>query len=437
MRSHRYNSQGDSARLRRTKILALRMSCVLVVLVVYFGYCVHWVVQEKPQHQERREHGYRQSPTLVKPKAKTPVHFPPERTVWNDLGLKTPPVSAQELEMVPCDLLLCPKEGLLPQGVLFTAYSTDRQKLVKKFLPEVMTSARSFKKHNRALPACLVTNLPSALIDGSVFDFVIVVREDLMFAGAQREPGYSPQWFTRLLYLASSPFSITLSADGNTGFCMDIEAQFKALEEYDFVVASATREPCTVDYPHNFILGFTKGESTKELFRRWILEQLKDGVPVDDQAPLHRALMSMAHTHSHAFRAGYFETSFATSFVHHDNLEFKSWLPALTRSLSTPIPIVHPVDPATFPGLNRERALQKICQAFNHSPERVRILLLHGKYGNASIAEFRSPDACDEFLGTSCAGPVDGDGQPACFGTQDNLSWDPPRRGAYIRPYPS
>ena len=409
------------------------------MIVLFSACCVYWVRQGTSQHQERREHGYRQAQTLVVPKVKTPVHLLPERslTPWIDLGLKTPPVRSQELELVACDPFLCPSEGLLPRGVLFTAYSLDKKKLVKKFLPEVMTSARSLKKHNPALPSCLVTNLPSAFIDGNVFDFVIVVREDLMFDGAQREPGYSPQWFTRMLYLASSPFSITLSVDGNTGFCMDIEAQFKALEEYDFVVASATREPCTDDYPHNFILGFTKGDNTSELFRRWIVEQLKHGVPLDDQAPLHQALMSMAETHSHAFRAGYFETSFAVSFVHHDNLAFKSWLPALTRSLSTPIPIVHPVDPATFSGLNNDRALEKICRAFNDSPDEIRILLLHGKYGNASLTEFRSPDACDEFLGTSCAGPVDSDGLQACLGSQDGISWDPPRHGAYIRPYPS
>ena len=139
---------------------------------------------------------------------------------WVDLGLwrvKTPPI---ELNMINCEYLLCPEGGLLPRGVVYTAYSTDKELMAKKLLPEAFASAASFKEFhgNGSIPTCLISNAPAELVDGNIFNYIIRVRSDLLFAGAERGPGYNPQWFTRLLYLASSPFQTTLSVDGNVGF---------------------------------------------------------------------------------------------------------------------------------------------------------------------------------------------------------------------------
>ena len=52
-------------------------------------------------------------------------------------------------------------------------------------------------------------------VRSAAFDLVVPVRDDLLVKGAPREAGYTPQWFTRLYYYASSTFNLTIAMDSN------------------------------------------------------------------------------------------------------------------------------------------------------------------------------------------------------------------------------
>ena len=345
-----------------------------------------------------------------------------------------------ELKMVPCgdQGLLCPVNGSLPRGVLFTAYSTDKEQMFHKLIPEVMMSAQSLKRyHGKDLPSCLVTHLPTKFIEASLFDYVIQIREDLLVPGFERQGagGYTPQWFTRLIYYASSPFKNTLALDGNAGFCGNVNEAFGELNHYDFAVASAAREPCLGDFPHNYIMAYTSSDVTRELFVRWAFEQIKFGIPLDDQVTLSRAIMKLLGQYGDDFRFGIIETSFATSLLHHDNAFFKSSLPALTRSISTFVPIVHPV--ISFDGSFTE-ILDYTCGVFNKNPESLRVIL-ETDYGVGGLLEVSSPEECDRFLNKSCAGPINTfSGLPfSCadefVASGSRVVWRPPSKGSFIR----
>ena len=177
-------------------------------------------------------------------------------------------------------------------------------------------------------------------------------------------------------------------------------------------------------------MAFSLNERTKELFRLWITEQLKHGVPFDDQRPLHFALASMHATHGKDFRLGYFETSFAASFLYHDTVHFKTWLPALTRSLSTFVPIVHPFMVEDGP------TLKKICAIINKDPAKLRIAVIDRAEDLHSV---QSPGKCDALLNMSCAGPMNDDGQLLHCSTEyqadgSKVVWRPPQPGQFIRP---
>jgi hypothetical protein len=111
---------------------------------------------------------------------------------WEAKGFKLASHKPLELEMQPCSDrgMLCPTRGLSPEGILYTAYSLDISQLATKLIPEVLTSATSFRRHHNSttLLTCLVTNVPTKFIDGTAIDYVIQVRDDLLFAGSHR-PG--------------------------------------------------------------------------------------------------------------------------------------------------------------------------------------------------------------------------------------------------------
>jgi hypothetical protein len=359
---------------------------------------------------------------------------------WEAKGFELASHRPVELDMQPCSdrVLLCPVQGLFAKGILYSAYSLDISQLATKLIPEVLISATSFKRHHKSttMLICLVTNVPTKFIDGDVIDYVIQVREDLLFPGALRTGAgrYRPQWFTRLLYMMSSPFETTLALDGNTGFCGGIDEAFEELDNYDFIVGSAAREPCLGDFPHNYIMAYKRNDMSRELFENWIIEQIKFGVPLDDQITLHRALLTMDDKHGYGFSFGIFETSFATSLLHHDNAYFQSPLPKLTRPISTPVPIIHPIESFNKPLVE---ILEYSCGVFNKKPGELRVIL-ETSYGLNGLRQVVSPEECEEVLGSSCAGPVDDKGLPLACADEYNasgsrLSWNPVPKGSYIR----
>lgn len=135
------------------------------------------------------------------------------------------------------------------------------------------------------------------------------------------------------------------------------------------------------------------------------------------------------------FRLGVFETSFASSFFHHDNVGYKHWYPALTRSMSTFVPIIHPV--TSGPGVTLEETLVATCAEVNRNHDEVRVVLQTSE-GLDGLRQVSTPDECDATLNTSCAGPVDQFGIPEVCGNEFKDSgykvvWNPPKKGQFIR----
>jgi len=191
------------------------------------------------------------------------------------------------LEMHDCGRFLCPAKGRLPFGLLISAYSTN-ETTFERLLREAHTAGRSAREQSPSVPIALITHKPE-LAERSAFDYVVPVRPDLLVEGAERGAGYTPQWFTRLYYYASSPFNLTIAIDSNAGVCAPLEPLFAAASQWDFAVPSQLRE-CFDHWPHNYMMTYSWTPRTEALFNRWIMAQLRVGVPIDDQQTLYTAI---------------------------------------------------------------------------------------------------------------------------------------------------
>ena len=204
------------------------------------------------------------------------------------------------LDMKACDtgIFMCPTTGRLPLGVLISAYSTD-DGIFGRLLSEANDVGASVKRWNPDVPTALITHRP-ALTSNESFDLAVPVRDDLLMKGAPRgNGGYTPQWFTRLYYYASSPFDITIALDSNAGVCGSVMPLFEATRAVDFAVPTQLRDWTTACglsamrsfWPHNFMMTYViTSKATQALFQNWVMQQLQKGVPVDDQHTLFAAI---------------------------------------------------------------------------------------------------------------------------------------------------
>ena len=117
-------------------------------------------------------------------------------------------------------------------------------------------------------------------LDNQTIDFQIRPRADLMFAGGlyvDRGDNLPRQWFTRLYYLAHSPFQITWALDSNVYACTYGSAQAflddaLARDLWGFDIATANQRDGPM-YPHNFNLVYRWSPRTSVLMRDWLLLQ--------------------------------------------------------------------------------------------------------------------------------------------------------------------
>jgi hypothetical protein len=304
----------------------------------------------------------------------------------------------QVVQMTPCGLWLCPEHGHVhTHGLLLSAYSRD-SRIMARALLEASTAAHSFREHNPRVPIAIITNeSPTNL--SSIFNYIVLVREDLLVDGKQRNGDYTPQWFTRLYYYAASPFSRTLGVDANVGFCDSVARQFQLLHKYDFVVPSQLRDGCTSRsfWPHNFAMGFVINSRTSYLFQIWALLQLQKGIPDDDQSTLHDAVHSAIKSVQLKFAV--LESASAASFHH---LQYPASIPGVTPILYSRIPIVHPVLQPTLAQVNL------VCAAFNQPPRSKRRIAIMLSESKLQVAY--SDEQCKEVTNASC--------KPACLGDQ-------------------
>ena len=321
------------------------------------------------------------------------------------------------LDMKACDtgIFMCPTTGRLPLGVLISAYSTD-DGIFGRLLSEANDVGASVKRWNPDVPTALITHRP-ALTSNESFDLAVPVRDDLLMKGAPRgNGGYTPQWFTRLYYYASSPFDITIALDSNAGVCGSVMPLFEATRAVDFAVPTQLRDWTTACglsamrsfWPHNFMMTYViTSKATQALFQNWVMQQLQKGVPVDDQ---HTLFAAIHHTISTAgLRPGLISSAGGVSLVTLDTVDFKAWLPAVTPIISGNVTIVHPAPMfacAAWSGASHQSSAHKHSGAGGSPHSAARVMVARMAPGGPRMLPTFNAKQCAKVAHQSCA--------PAC-----------------------
>ena len=316
----------------------------------------------------------------------------------------TPPSRPKELEMTRCGSFLCPTNGRRPVGVLISAYSLV-ENTYQTLLTEAHVAGRTSKRASPAIPTALITHKPE-LAEGNAFDFVVPVRPDLLVKGAPRGMGYQPQWFTRLYYYASSPFTITIAIDSNAAVCGPVEPLAAAMRLWDFAVPSQLRD-CEDAWPHNFMMAYSWSRRTEVLFERWVLAQVQAGVPIDDQQTLETAIGS-PQTRDARVKIGRIMGGAALSLNTLDTKTFRSFLPSVTPLLRGSVSIVHPFN---MPGADQcsnwnvepKRSLLRLFTGSKSRKPHVFVALKHGS-GVQLIPAYHAGE-CNSIANQTCAPP--------------------------------
>lgn len=317
------------------------------------------------------------------------------------------PHAVRVLDMKACEtgLFLCPTTGRLPLGVLISAYSTD-ESIFGRLLSEASAAGASVKRWNPLVPTALITHR-TALASNESFDLAVPVRDDLLMKGAPRgNEGYTPQWFTRLYYYASSPFDITIAMDSNAGVCGSVMPLIEATRAIDFAVPTQLRDwttACRLSamqsfWPHNFMMTYAiASKATQALFQNWIMQQLQKGVPVDDQQTLYAAIHHSIK--AAGLRPGLISSAGGVSLLTLDMVYFKAYLPAVTPIISGNVTIVHPA--TMFACAAWSGASRRISSGSPHTAARVMVARVAP--GGPRMRPTFNTRQCAKMANQSCA----------------------------------
>lgn len=271
---------------------------------------------------------------------------------------------------------LPPKRG---HGVVYSAYSFDQTKSLPIFLDEAAKSAQQLKSNNPEVPVAILTNAKSGV--PPIFDFVIPVDDSMLFSAESTRPdGIYRQWFTRIWYLAHSPFEVTWSLDSHA--VVPTKTLSSALQEFadsDFDIATANQKNSGF-YCHNFSILFRWNDKVQTLFMDWILRQIQRGLSTDDQGPLAQALAC----NTYGLKYGALSPQWSLAFLSvkwGENREF--WRHRTTRVLTGAPQICHKDD---------------VCSIQSEHEDRPRILYLDSASGSGSARVFYDESSLQEVL---------------------------------------
>ena len=257
-------------------------------------------------------------------------------------------------------------------GLLFFAYGG---KQLGHFVAEAQAAAESFRRLNPRITIALVSNTQRAL-DNRTFNIHIRPRADLLLAGSTTNGNWNDnlprQWFTRLYYLAHSPFHITWALDSNVFACTYGSAQAflddalrRDLWGYDIATANQRDGPM---YPHNFNLVFRWSPRTSALMRDWLLLQVRRGLDTDDQKTL--LFAQLRQVTAGGLAVGQVATPFAGAFysaVSFKN-EFASDSIRVSRVIRGPVHLVHTRNPSDCAGFNEHADKDRQVLQVAHKP---------------------------------------------------------------------
>ena len=175
-------------------------------------------------------------------------------------------------------------------GVLLFTYGVEKHTF-EYFADQAVEAARLFKHHSPEIPLAIATSFDHQGFD--VFDYVTIIREDHHFPGSNyenRTDGHKRQYLTRILYLTSSPFEVTLAYDTNVVSCGPLLPELHRLGKTDFDLAVASTGPGSHIIPHNWAIAYRWSKDVSSFFDEWFLQQVYRGVALNDQGTLRQAV---------------------------------------------------------------------------------------------------------------------------------------------------
>ena len=250
-------------------------------------------------------------------------------------------------------------------GIMFFAYGSD-ELTFESFAKQAALAGSSVKETSPQIPLAIATSYNFDEFRG-IFDHIIMIRQDHNFAGSnyqKRSDGFSRQWLTRILYLTSSPFKITLAYDANVVACGPLQLTFQKLigSDFDFAVASVGQKSSRSHdmKPHNFAMAYKWNDKVADLFDEWFMLQVSAGVALDDQHTLLRALHEI-QSQREDFKFKVLHPSLASAFASTRSSE--GFYPRETRVLVGPSLVVH-----------ENPSNKGICHLFNTAVEKRQIV---------------------------------------------------------------
>ena len=217
--------------------------------------------------------------------------------------------NSKVLQIKRCGIFFC-VPAVAERGILMAIYSV--QPSTFEILHSMLIKrAKEHRAFNTSIPIAVATqNITSDIIEQ--FDYVIQIPQEIIFDGAKErttEPGYRPQWRTRLLMYGRSPFNNTLAIDSDVKIFKSTDPLFEAFEPYDFAVLNGRRDAIYYFRPHNCVMMFKN--NINNLFDAWWQEQLTSSAKLneDDQGTLFQAMQKVT------LKYGLIQSSGALSYI--------------------------------------------------------------------------------------------------------------------------
>ena len=272
-------------------------------------------------------------------------------------------------------------------GILMTTYGFNLR-VVSSITKSADSLAHNLRKYTDAKIALFTTSEPAF----HHFNIILKIPEEFMPTSkiwdVKKKFGviFHPQWSTRILCLAASPFELTVYVDADATVCTSPHPLFRSMHAVDFAVANShrdmhTRQQCS---PHNYLMAFRRTSATQRFFSEWFtrhVDLVNSSHIQDDQRSLHACLKRASYLDWECFDA-----SLATGFHHIGwHTQERCGMTHMVPRNSVP-PLIH-------------SSMRDACQILNTTQGTARALVTNY---NGSDAVLTNRFECAEFVTLHC-----------------------------------
>ena len=172
-------------------------------------------------------------------------------------------------------------------GALYFAYHRDPIQAAR-YVAAVARSASSLKQHNPSMPVAVLTNARNLsgldATSRSAIDIFLPIQDKDIIEGHAFKKGR--QWWTRTLYLNSTPFDVTIQIDSDRTVCSSIASVQSSIAGFDSLHVSVGTLPSF----DNGVMVYRRGQRFQVLIDIWLRILERTDKVGDDQAALAEAL---------------------------------------------------------------------------------------------------------------------------------------------------